>query len=577
MSTAGARSASTSPHPIGYPSKSLRGTASLCGLGSQPDTRLQYPELLDKLVLPYIMTIARQVASVDNMQGFEKLKTVLIANRGEIAVRIIRTAKKLGLRTISVYTPSDAASQHVGDADEAILLSGSDSKAYIDGDQIIEIANSHKVDVVVPGYGFLSENTDFAKRVTDAGMVFAGPGPAAIDDFGIKHTARELAQKADVPIVPGSRGLVNSADEAVAEAERLTYPVMLKATAGGGGMGLLTCQNEKEVKESFKTVQSRGEQLFKNAGLFVEKYYPNSHHIEVQVFGNGQGKAIHFGERECSIQRRHQKVIEECPSPFVVKHPHLRAEICDAAVRLAESIKYGSAGTIEFLVDDESAKFFFLEMNTRLQVEHGITELCYDVDLVELMLRQADMELAGKGGLDAEFLAKLQPSEPKGVAIEARVYAENPARDYAPSPGLLQEVSWKKTPGSRIDTWVHRGIRVSANYDPLLAKVMVHAANRDDAVNELRGVLTESTISGPPTNLDFLASILEDKTFASGQTMTKFLSTFEYHPAAIDVVAGGAYTLVEDWPGRPKVGRGFGLSGPMDPLAFRIANCLVNN
>lgn len=507
----------------------------------------------------------------------EKLKTVLVANRGEIATRLIKTANRLGIKTISIYTTSDAASLHVSAADEAILLPGPDSKAYLDGEQIIQIAKAKGVDVIIPGYGFLSENADFARQIADAGMVFAGPSPKAIEDFGIKHTARQLAAAANTPIVPGTEGLVKSEEEAVEEAKRLGFPVMLKATAGGGGMGLLTCDSEEDIRKSFELVQSRGETLFKNSGLFIEKFYPNSHHIEVQVFGNGTGKAIHFGERECSIQRRHQKVIEECPSPFVTKHPQLREEMCSAAVRLAESINYASAGTIEFLVDDEKANFFFLEMNTRLQVEHGITELCYNVDLVELMLKQADAELAGKGGLDAEQLARMQPSSPNGVAIEARIYAESPAKDYSPSPGLLQEVSWKEVEGSRIDTWVHRGVRVSPNYDPLLAKAMVHAASREAAIQNLTKLLTGSQISGPPTNMDFLATILEDQTFKNGRTMTKFLSNFEYRPAAIDVIAGGAYTLVEDWPGRPTVGRGFGHSGPMDPLAFRIANSLVGN
>ncbi|KPI37203.1 putative urea carboxylase [Cyphellophora attinorum] len=507
----------------------------------------------------------------------EKLKTLLVANRGEIATRIIRTSKRLGIRTISIYTAADASSTHVSDADEAILLTGPDSKAYLDGDQIVEIAKSKNVDVIIPGYGFLSENTDFARQVTEADMVFAGPSPKAIEAFGIKHTARELAEKADVPIVPGTKGLVGSEQEAVDEANKLGFPVMLKATAGGGGMGLLTCHDEKSVRESFKTVQSRGETLFKNAGLFIEKYYPSSHHIEVQIFGNGQGKAIHFGERECSIQRRHQKVIEESPSPFVTAHPELREKLGAAAVRLAESISYGSAGTIEYLVDDESGKFFFLEMNTRLQVEHGITELCYNVDLVELMLKQADAELQGKGGLGADYLASLQPEGPKGAAVEARIYAENPAKDYAPSPGTLQEVMWKEVPGSRIDTWIHRGTKVTANYDPLLAKAMVYADSRDAAVKGMIDLLRGSKILGPPTNLDFLACVLEDETVRSGKTLTKFLSTFDYSPAAIDVLQGGAYTLVEDWPGRPTIGRGFSHSGPMDPLAFRIANSLVGN
>lgn len=234
-------------------------------------------------------------------------------------------------------------------------------------------------------------------------------------------------------------------------------------------MGLLTCDSEQTVRESFATVKSRGAALFKNAGMFIERYYPSSHHIEVQVFGNGLGKAIHFGERECSIQRRHQKVIEECPSPFVTKNPELRERLCSAAVRLAESIKYGSAGTIEFLVDDQTGDFFFLEMNTRLQVEHGITELCYNVDLVELMLKQANAQLLGSEGLDTSYLQSLQPGSPNGVAIEARVYAENPARNFAPSPGTLQSVEWKELPGSRIDTWAQTGTKVTPNYGKLIS------------------------------------------------------------------------------------------------------------
>ncbi|KAK6379336.1 hypothetical protein LTS17_006254 [Exophiala oligosperma] len=507
----------------------------------------------------------------------EKLKTLLVANRGEIAVRICKTARKLGIRTVSIYTSADAASSHVGAADEAVLLEGPDTKGYIDAEQIVGIAKAKGANGVIPGYGFLSENTDFAHQVTQAGMVFVGPSSKCIEDFGIKHTARELAAKANVPIVPGTKGLVKSEDEAVEEAKKLGFPVMLKATAGGGGMGLLACKDEAEVRKSFKTVQSRGETLFKNADLFIERYYPSSHHIEVQVFGNGQGQAIHFGERECSIQRRHQKVIEECPSPFVVKHPELREKLGSAAVRLAESINYGSAGTIEYLVDDETGDFFFLEMNTRLQVEHGITELCYGVDLVELMLKQADAELCGKGGLSGQYLKSLQPKEPKGAAVEVRLYAENPAKDYAPSPGTLQHVSWKDVPGSRIDGWVHTGTKVTSFYDPLLAKVMMHADTREQAIEKLSEMLQGSKVLGPATNIEFLAEILQDETFKSGRTMTKFLESFRYQPHAIDVLQGGAYTLVEDWPGRPTIGKGFSHSGPMDPVAFRIANALVGN
>ncbi|KAK3178562.1 hypothetical protein OEA41_000699 [Lepraria neglecta] len=507
----------------------------------------------------------------------EHLKTLLIANRAEIATRILKTARKLGIRTIAIYTEPDAASTHVSEADVAVLLPGSPAKAYIDGDEIIRIAKEHKADAVIPGYGFLSENADFARDVAAAGMAWVGPSPESIEAFGIKHTARELALKAGVPIVPGTQGLIASEEDAVKESGKLGFPVMLKATAGGGGMGLSIAHNAEEVKNSFATVKSRGENLFKNSGMFIERFYPDSHHIEVQVFGNGVGNAIHFGERECSIQRRHQKVIEECPSPFVVSHLHLREGLCSAAVRLAESIKYGSAGTVEYLVDDKTGNFFFLEMNTRLQVEHGITELCYDVDLVRLMLRQADAQLAGKGGIGGKELEALQPKEPKGAAIEARVYAENPARDYAPSPGTLQIVDWAETDDGRIDTWVHTGTVVSSYYDPLLAKVMVHRPSRDQSIKAMSETLSKSRICGPPTNLDFLVGIVEDHQFATGVTMTNFLTDFKYSPTAIDVISGGAYTQVQDYPGRPTMGRGFPHSGPMDPLAFQIANLLVGN
>ncbi|KAL2818224.1 putative urea amidolyase [Aspergillus cavernicola] len=508
------------------------------------------------------------------------LKTLLIANRGEIACRLINAAQKLNIRTIAIYTQPDCDSEHVRLADTAVLLVGEPRVAYIDGDQIIRIAKECNAQAIIPGYGFLSENTVFARAAAAAGLVFVGPSPEAIESFGLKHTARELAEAAGVPVVPGTKGLVETEDEAVAAAGGLGYPVMLKATAGGGGMGLLTCACESEVRGNFQTVQSRGASLFKNAGVFLERYYPDSHHIEVQVFGNGMGKAISIGERECSIQRRHQKVVEECPSPFVeLRYPGLRARLTKCAVRLAESMAYGSAGTVEYLVDDHTGDFFFLEMNTRLQVEHGITEMCYGVDLVELMLRQADCELGGEGGIPADELDGLQSRclEPMGHAIEARVYAENPARNYAPSPGLLQQVSWHTPPGTRIDTWVRGGIVISPEYDPLLAKVMYHASTRETAVAGMQEVLRKSSICGPPVNLNFLLAIIQSDNFQEGNTITKFLDTFPYTPAAIDVISGGSYTLVQDYPGRPTVGHGFGQAGPMDPIAFQVANILVGN
>ncbi|KAF2084687.1 hypothetical protein K490DRAFT_75644 [Saccharata proteae CBS 121410] len=507
----------------------------------------------------------------------EAIKTLLVANRGEIAVRIIKTAKRLGIWTISIYSEADAASQHVTAADETVLLTGQNSTAYTDESQIIDIAKAKSADAIIPGYGFLSENANFARSVKQAGIAWVGPSAEAIEAFGVKHVARDLAKKANVPIVPGTQGLVEDADEAVRAAEELGFPVMLKATGGGGGMGLILCMEVEEVREGFKMVQSRGKTLFKNPGVFIERYYPASRHIEVQVFGNGQGQAIHFGERECSIQRRHQKVVEECPSPFVTKHPGLREKLGTAAVHLAESINYGSAGTVEYLVDDQTGDFFFLEMNTRLQVEHGITELCYGIDLVEMMLMQADAELAGRKGLAGDYLKQSQPSGPKGSAIEVRVYAENPVRDFAPSPGLLQQVQWAEVPGARIDTWVFTGARITPNYDPLIAKAMLHAGTREEAISGLLQVLRGSKICGPPTNLEFLEAILRDERFKAGETLTSFLKDFSFTPHAIEVISAGAYTLVQDLPGRPSVGKGIPHAGPMDPLAFQMVNMLVGN
>lgn len=457
------------------------------------------------------------------------------------------------------------------------MLPGSNATAYTEEESILRIAAETGADAIIPGYGFLSENAHFARLIRDKGIAWVGPSPDSIEAFGIKHTARALAEEANVPIVPGTKGLVENEDVAAQEAERIGFPVMLKATGGGGGMGLITCNKAEEVREGFRMVQSRGETLFKNSGVFIEAFYPESHHIEVQIFGNGQGQAIHFGERECSIQRRHQKVVEECPSPFVERRPDLRAKLGDSAVRLAETIQYGSAGTVEYLVDDKTGDYFFLEMNTRLQVEHGITELCYDVDLVELMLKQADEQLAGRGGLDGTQLKRMQPIGPTGFAIEARVYAENPLKNYAPSPGLLQKVEWKAVPGSRIDTWVFTGSRITPNYDPLIAKAMVHHASRNDTISGMYDLLTQSSICGAPTNLEFLANIVDDARFKAGNTMTSFLQKFSYVPHAIDVLSAGAYTLIQDLPGRPKVGKGIPHSGPMDPMAFQIANLLVGN
>ncbi|KAL2430182.1 Urea amidolyase [Exophiala dermatitidis] len=511
------------------------------------------------------------------------IKSILVANRGEIAARIMRTARQAKLfptilsHHLSALELKDGSwASELWEYTLRQISSLCMFALLTRRDQIIKISLDKGVSALIPGYGFLSENADFARQVVKAGLIFVGPSPDSIDQFGIKHVARTLAREAGVPIVPGTQDLVGNVADAIQSASKLGYPVMLKATAGGGGMGLQACYTEEEVKQSFAKIESRGSALFKNSGVFLERYFPSSRHIEVQVFGNGLGDVITFFERECSIQRRHQKVIEECPSPFVAKRHEMRQALGDAAVRLAASVVYKSAGTVEFLVDDTTAEFFFLEMNTRLQVEHGITEMCYSVDLVEMMLRQADAEFVGTGGITK--LKSMQPTQPKGAAIEARVYAENPVRNYTPAPGILQELQWKEEEGVRVDTWVRKGMKITPFYDPLLAKVMVHTPTREETIERTIAVLSDSVLVGPPTNIDLMVQVLGSTPFKKGETTTNFLQTkLDYRPCAIDVIAGGALTTIQDLPAFRGVGMGIPESGPMDSLAFQVANILVGN
>lgn len=394
--------------------------------------------------------------------------------------------------------------------------------------------------------------------------------------MGLKHEARAIAQAANVPVIPGTQ-LLDSAGTAVAAAKRLGCPVMLKATGGGGGMGLQICYSEQDVEKAFAMVESRATTLFKNSGVFLEKYYPNSRHIEVQVAGNGE-IVVAFGERECSLQRRHQKVIEECPSPFVERHPGLREKMLQAAVNYASQLKYKSVGTVEFLVDDETADFFFLEMNTRLQVEHGITELCYGVDLVHLMLRQADYELGGRIGIPSDVLKSLGRPKPLGSAIEARVYAEVPLRDFAPSPGVLQHVHWPEGEGVRVDTWVRSGQRITPLYDPLIGKVMAYSPDgRVAAQKKMLAILADTALQGTQSNLEYCSRILESDMFASGNTLTNSLATFKFDSCSLQVIDPGVFTTIQDYPGRIAMGHGVPPGGPMDDVSARMANILVGN
>ncbi|EXJ84743.1 hypothetical protein A1O3_05415 [Capronia epimyces CBS 606.96] len=425
--------------------------------------------------------------------------------------------------------------------------------------------------------GFLSENTDFVQLLAQSNVVFVGPTADTIRAFGLKHSARELAVGADVPIVPGT-AIISTTEEAFAEAERVGYPVMVKATAGGGGMGLQVCRSSAELHGAVATVRSRGQALFKDAGFFLEKFVENGRHIEGQIFGNGTGEILWFGERECSIQRRHQKVLEESPSPYVIKHPELRDKLKQASIALAASIKYRSVGTVEFLVDDETGDFYFLEMNTRLQVEHGVTELVYSVDLVQLMLLQAQAEVLGHVGLTGSDLKRFERTAPSGHAIEVRVYAENPANNFRPAPGMLTNVEFPEGEGIRADSWVESGTPITPSFDPLLAKLMVHSRTRKESLRLMSSALSSTVLCGPPTNIDFLGAVIVNKDVQSGYTTTNLLETrFLYQPFAIQFEDGGMYTTVQDLPGRPGFSNGIPVSGPMDSVSFRIANMLVGN
>ncbi|WP_338616253.1 urea carboxylase [Achromobacter sp. E1] len=491
--------------------------------------------------------------------------TVLIANRGEIAVRAIRTLKRLGIRSVAVYSDPDRNAAHVREADVAVALGGEKAAdSYLRMDLLLEAARAHGAQAIYPGYGFLSESADFAEACEAAGIAFVGPTPLQIREFGLKHRSRELAADAGVPMTPGT-GLLSSLGEALSQAERIGYPVMLKSTAGGGGIGLSRCENEAELTVAFDSVQRMGEHFFRDGGAFIERYVDNARHVEVQIFGDGAGRVLALGERDCSVQRRNQKVIEETPAPLLPAAT--RAALLDAAVKLGESVNYRSAGTVEFIYDPARDSFYFLEVNTRLQVEHPVTEAVTGLDLVECMLRVA----AGEP-LDYAAMSRT----PQGASIEVRLYAEDPLRQFQPSPGVLTEVSFPD--GVRVDGWVETGTDVPAFYDPMLAKLIVHADTREAALDKLADALARTRLHGIATNLDYLRQIVADARFRAGQLSTRFLEGFAYRPAAIEVLEAGTYTSVQDYPGRAGYWDiGVPPSGPMDDYAFRVANRIVGN
>ncbi len=492
-------------------------------------------------------------------------KKVLIANRGEISCRIIRTLKKMGIKSVAIYSQADAGARHVLDADEAVCIGPAPAtESYLNAEKILQVAIEAGAEAIHPGYGFLSENADFADACEAAGIAFIGPTPKQMRDFGLKHTARELADKNGVPLLPGTSLLANVADARI-QATKIGYPVMLKSTAGGGGIGMQLIWSADELDAAFDSVQRLSSANFKETGIYLEKYVQAARHIEVQIFGNGLGKVIALGERDCSVQRRNQKVIEETPAPHISEE--VRQALCATAVKLGSALHYRSAGTVEFVYDNITNDFYFLEVNTRLQVEHGVTELVTGVDLVEWMIRIAAGESHALDGYT---------HQPKGHSIQVRLYAEDPNKNFEPASGVLTEV--KFSPIARNDSWVETGSEVSPFYDPLIAKVLVHATDRDNAVAKMRTALDETYLRGIETNLEYIRQVLADTVFPAGKQITRYLNSFEYKPQTIDVQDGGIMTTIQDYPGR--VGYwavGVPPSGPMDHLAFRFANKLVAN
>ncbi|MCP2004560.1 UNVERIFIED_ORG: urea carboxylase [Buttiauxella agrestis ATCC 33320] len=491
--------------------------------------------------------------------------SVLIANRGEIAVRAINTLKKMGIASVAVYSEPDANAQHVMNADVAIALGGEKAaESYLDIEKIIAAAKQSGAQAIFPGYGFLSERAEFAQACAENGLVFIGPTAEQIRDFGLKHCARDLAFKADVPMTPGT-GLLLTLKEAQLAAAEIGYPVMLKTTAGGGGIGLTRCEDEASLVDAWSSVKRMGQQFFSDDGVFIERFVDRARHLEVQIFGDGKGKVVALGERDCSLQRRNQKVVEETPAPNLPQAT--REAIHAAAVALGESVNYRSAGTVEFIYDAARDAFYFLEVNTRLQVEHPVTEMVTGLDLIECMINVA-------AGITLDWQRLAQP--PKGASIEVRIYAEDALKNFQPSPGVLTDVFFPEN--VRVDGWVSTGSEVSAFYDPMIAKVIVYGDDRQQALSKLNTALAATRLHGIATNLDYLRQIVQLAEFKAGMMWTRLLDGVEYQAHAIEVLEPGTWSSVQDSPGRLGYWDiGVPPSGPMDDFAFRLANRIVGN
>jgi urea carboxylase len=487
---------------------------------------------------------------------------LLVANRGEIAVRIIRTAKRLGIGTVAVFSDADRSAPHVRLAGEAVRLGPPPAReSYLRIDAIIAAAEATGASAIHPGYGFLSEDAAFARTVQQAGLVFVGPTPEHLELFGAKHTARAAALAAGVPLLAGT-DLLGDVAEAVAEAERIGYPIMLKATGGGGGIGMAPCHDAAEVTAAWDQVHRVASASFANAGVFLERLVDRARHVEVQVFGDGAGNVVALGDRDCTLQRRNQKVLEESPTPGLTQE--IRTQLHDSATRLCATVNYRSAGTVEFVYDARREEIAFLEVNTRLQVEHPVTEAVYGVDLVEWMLRLARGEHIEP------------PGEPRGHAVEARVYAEDPAHDHRPSAGRITGVSFP--PDVRLDSWIEPGTEVTTHYDPLLAKVTTTGPDRATAWSAMAHALRHSQVDGIETNLGLLAAASTDSQVLAGTHTTATLGAIQDSSPRVEVLRGGTMTTVQDWPGRVGYWHvGVPPCGPMDDLSFRLGNTALGN
>lgn len=446
-------------------------------------------------------------------------KKILIANRGEIAVRIIRACKELGAKTVAVYSDADRKSPHVSLADEAYNIGASKpSESYLVKEKIIEVAKLSESEAIHPGFGFLSENDSFAELCEKEGIVFIGPSSEAIRLMGDKITARKIAQEANVPLVPGSDGAVSDV-EASRVAEKIGYPVMIKASAGGGGKGMRLVNSKEDFENALRMAKSEALSSFGDDSVFVERFITKPRHIEIQVLGDKHGNIIHLFERECSIQRRHQKVIEEAPSGFI--SAKTRKKMGEVAVSIAEAVDYYGAGTVEFIMDQDE-NFYFLEMNTRIQVEHPVTEMITGIDLVKWMIRIANGE---------KLSIKQSSLKIKGHAVECRVYAEDPSTNFLPSPGKLEYVKTPSGPGIRDDSAIYSGCEVTSFYDPMLSKLITWADNREQAIKKMASALSEYIVLGVKTNIGFLIRMMENDEFQRAEIDTGFI---ERHPELLN-------------------------------------------